>query len=79
MKGYPKMKRNEVCGTCIFFNRESIQDKTGQCRRNPPLVFFAGYDPATFFPEVRIGEWCGEYKPNEEVLEALKRVREKHN
>lgn len=69
----------KICGTCIFFYRESTIDKSGQCRRNPPTVFFAGYDPASFFPEVKVTEWCGEYKPNEEIIEKLKKVREKLN
>lgn len=69
----------EVCGTCIFFNREDAQDRKGQCRRNPPSVFYAGYDPATIFPEVSISDWCGEYKVNQEIMNILKRVKAKRN
>lgn len=46
------------CPTCIWYAPKS--DSIGRCRRHAPTM--NGY------PVVKIGDWCGDHKLNEEVV-----------
>jgi hypothetical protein len=57
------------CEKCKYFSPDN--DKTGECRVNPPaliemVIDASGYVPvnASAFPRVRIDTWCGKFESN---------------
>jgi hypothetical protein len=51
--------RKERCEHCTF--REPIHET---CHRFPPQVVYThGHGVGCYWPEVRLGHWCGEFKP----------------
>ncbi len=44
-----------LCENCAFYLR-------GYCKRLPPVPVFYDGCIVTVFPEVKTGEWCGEFQ-----------------
>lgn len=47
------------CDGCEYYKREP-SEKYGKCYRFPPCIPTGG-SPNAAFPEVRPGDWCGEW------------------
>ena len=66
------------CGTCFHFGRQIGHGQTiesnaeGACRCNPPTVLPYPDDCSfgTVFPPVNKEDWCGEWKPKADELNA---------
>jgi hypothetical protein len=70
--------KNTFCADCKFFKPFEAEDDTGGwCRRKPPVIVDALFQPAhpdtsavdavagcSFFPAVDQDDWCGEFQPS---------------
>ena len=58
-----------LCAKCLFFNKteydQAMQLDYGECRRRDP-------DGEDRWPQVWSNDWCGESKPNKEVLAKMR-------
>ena len=59
---------SKQCQRCIFFVRDMLRPKLGQCRRNSPRPYvlpggFSDYDLTLLanWPRVEELDWCGDY------------------
>jgi len=53
------MEEKKMCKDCHFRD-----EWDGKCHRFPPALVGHSYNyAAALFPEVKEGEWCGEWKP----------------
>jgi len=57
------MERKESCQNCYFC-------ETDRCHRQPPVKDYCeGIGEISCFPKVHRFDWCGEFKPKENVVE----------
>lgn len=65
----------ESCYECKYYSR-------GDCHRHPPQVAIMSRNGeasqiVTFYPEVGITDWCGEFQPAEPIELVAKKKDEK--
>lgn len=47
-----------TCQTCCYWKPDENNGSTGQCRRDPPVVF---EDDISNWPPTEATDWCGHY------------------
>jgi hypothetical protein len=68
------LKKQQLCSNCRFFcqdidpeNRLYFDDRSGECRRNPPRDNFS-------WMRTRSNHWCGEWKGKGETATGWQRI-----
>lgn len=53
----------DVCANCRFGNGTDV---AGLCQRHPPKVIVLHGEALSLWPEVRLDDWCGDFKSDVE-------------
>jgi hypothetical protein len=51
------------CNRCVYW--QSLDDREGECRRQPPVVDFVDGAPESAWPATNATDWCGEFNGDE--------------
>ena len=52
---------NKTCEVCLYYQKDEIPNRKGECRLNPPVPVPREGNIITTWPVTKKDDWCGQF------------------